>query len=230
MAFRFAPEPGEMLNGVTSNTLDAAHNALLSPQGKIIGVFVQKLVDDQTCILVSDAYAAQALTGEFGKYAPFSKTGWEQLSEPVWYDLNGDADPGDGMVLPLAAGRLIVGGNYEPTVSEEEFTTFRLDHQLPVHGVDFQDEMILNVFPDGYVSYTKGCFVGQEVVARVHNLSAPQKKLVVKYENECSDQEKQRMTSRQADASGRVRGFVFISTDDKGKRAEYQAMKVKFKK
>ena len=60
------------------------------------------------------------------------------------------------------------------SISDEEFTLFRLDHNIPLMGVDYQaDEFILNVHEHDYVSYTKGCFLGQEPVAKVHNRAQP---------------------------------------------------------
>jgi folate-binding protein YgfZ len=225
-----------MLAGVTSNVLDAPKNALLSPQGKIIGVFDQQLIDSDTCVLVAENYAADTLRKEFDKYAAFSVTDWKELDESVYFEIDVGTqlsalseDDGKHFVFPQAVGRIIVGGEFEPNVSEKEFTAFRLDHEVPLHGVDFTDEMLLNVFPEDYVSYTKGCFVGQEVIARVHNLSDPPKKLVVKYEDQCSEAEKKIMTSKQTDSQGRVRGFVFVDNEKSGKREAYQSLKSQFK-
>ncbi len=208
---------------------------MLTPQGKIVAVFDQKLLDPDTCIWLADGYVAEDLRKKFAQYAPFSKTGWEEVNLPVYYDLDGDLEVSEDVeagvyVFPQEKGKIVVGGEFEVSVSDEEFTRFRLDHDIPLHGVDFTDEMLLNVFPEGYVSYTKGCFVGQEVIARVHNLASPPKKLVVKYEDQCTEQEKARLTSKTPEVEGRVRGFVFVDTEDKSKRQQYQALKTQFKK
>ena len=100
-----------------------------------------------------------------------------------------------------------------PIISDNEFTLFRLDHNMPLMGVDYQaDEFILNVNEHDYVSYTKGCFLGQEPVAKVHNRAKPSRKLVVAFEDECSPQEAAKMTSKAVDPQlGKAKGFVFIS-------------------
>ena len=102
--------------------------------------------------------------------------------------------------------------NLPQQVSEEEFMLFRVENNLPLLGVDYQpDEFILNIDEVTFVSFTKGCFLGQEPVAKVHNRSKPTRKLVVKFEDECSDEEKPKMTSKIKDPqTGRVKGFVFI--------------------
>jgi len=78
--------------------------------------------------------------------------------------------------------------------------------------VDYQaDEFLLNIDESTYVSYTKGCFLGQEPVAKVHNRSKPTRKLVVMFEVECAPEEKPKMTSKIIDPiSGRMQGFIFV--------------------
>ena len=98
------------------------------------------------------------------------------------------------------------------SVSDDEFTLFRLDHHIPLMGVDYQaDEFILNVHEHDYVSYTKGCFLGQEPVAKVHNRAQPSRRLIVAFEDLCSPENAAKMTSKIIDpASGRFKGFVLV--------------------
>jgi len=97
--------------------------------------------------------------------------------------------------------------------TEKEFLLFRLRHNIPLHGIDYKDEMILNVGYDR-VSLTKGCYLGQEFVSKVHSRAKPTWKLVVKSEDECSDEEKAKMTSKVADpSSGKTMGFVFVKNE-----------------
>ena len=80
-------------------------------------------------------------------------------------------------------------------------------------GIDYQaDEFILNVHEQEYVSYTKGCFLGQEPVAKVHNRAQPSRRLIVQFEDQCSPEDAARMTSKTPDPlSGRFKGFIFVS-------------------
>ncbi|MBF0490848.1 MAG: hypothetical protein HQL15_09620, partial [Candidatus Omnitrophica bacterium] len=86
---------------------------------------------------------------------------------------------------------------------------------LPVMGVDYQaDDFVLNIDEHTFVSYTKGCFLGQEPVAKVHHRSKPTKKLIVKAEAECTPEERLIMTSRITDPqTGVLRGFVFVKNN-----------------
>ena len=47
----------------------------------------------------------------------------------------------------------------------------RLETKIPLFSVDFDDKNILPEITERAVNYEKGCFVGQEIVARVKNLA-----------------------------------------------------------
>ena len=54
-----------------------------------------------------------------------------------------------------------------PAVGREALEVLRIESGLPRVGVDMgQDTLALEAAPDGAISFTKGCYVGQEVVAR----------------------------------------------------------------
>lgn len=65
-------------------------------------------------------------------------------------------------------------------LSPELIETARIESGMPIYGVDFSE---LNFLPEAgleekTVSYTKGCFLGQEVLARVKSQGAPTRGLV----------------------------------------------------
>ena len=98
-----------------------------------------------------------------------------------------------------------VRASHANSISDEEFTLFRLDHNIPLMGIDYQaDEFILNVHEYDYVSYTKGCFLGQEPVAKVHNRAQPSRQLIVQFEDQCSPEEAAKMTSKAMDPAQRT--------------------------
>lgn len=54
----------------------------------------------------------------------------------------------------------------------------RIEAGIPRFGADLTEETIpLEAGLDGWISFTKGCFVGQEVVSRMHHLGHPNKRL-----------------------------------------------------
>ncbi len=56
-------------------------------------------------------------------------------------------------------------------ISNETYNILRLEAKIPLFGIDFDDKNILPEITERAVSYTKGCYLGQEIVARVKNLA-----------------------------------------------------------
>lgn len=188
------------INGLSANALDKPMNAFLNLHGRIIATCWQQRISDEEFYLVVPNQAAEALLAHLNRYAKLSRAQIIPTDLKAYLDL----DAPQAMIISQEAKA--------PCVSDDEFTAFRLKIGLPLMGIDYQaDEFILNVHEHNYTSYTKGCFLGQEPVAKVHNRSKPTRKLIVKYVDECSDEEKAKMTSQIKDpANGRIMGFVFV--------------------
>jgi glycine cleavage system T protein len=64
-------------------------------------------------------------------------------------------------------------------VGEEVHNILRVEAGIPRYGVDFtEDNLLLEVGLDQAVSFTKGCYLGQEVVERIRSRGHVNKKLV----------------------------------------------------
>lgn len=64
------------------------------------------------------------------------------------------------------------GGKYGlQIINNETYNILRLEAKIPLFGIDFDEKNILPEIGERAISYTKGCYVGQEIVARVKNLS-----------------------------------------------------------
>lgn len=211
---RIRNNAAQFLNGLTSNILEQPYNAFLTIHGRIVATFDQlKTGEAQLLICVENKYV-EAVLRHVERYLKLSKTEMTRENTAVYFDLDAEYKPGaDEEVIPQKKGQLVITSKtLESTVSSEEFTRFRLINGIPLQGVDYTDEFLLNVSDMEFVSYTKGCFLGQEPVAKVHNRSKPTWKLAVRYEDECSDEEKAKMTSKMTDLrTGRVQGFVFVN-------------------
>ena len=54
-------------------------------------------------------------------------------------------------------------------MSDEEYTTFRIESGIPKYGVDMDESTIVpELGLDGLISYNKGCYIGQEIIARIY--------------------------------------------------------------
>ena len=186
------------LNGITSNTLDASLNAFLNQHGRIIATFRQKRVSEDEFLISVPSMAVDNLLKHIERYVRLSHVSVVPSNQSVYIDLD--------------TTKTVWGDQpHANTVSEEEFTLFRLNHKIPLMGIDYQEgEFILNVHEHDYVSYTKGCFLGQEPVAKVHNRAQPSRQLIVAFEDQCSLQDAAKMTSKTPDPeTGRLKGFIF---------------------
>ncbi|MDO8580750.1 MAG: hypothetical protein Q7S13_04655 [Candidatus Omnitrophota bacterium] len=205
------------LNGLTSNEVTKPQNAFLNIHGRIIATFDQlKISDDEVVILIEQPFVNKLLQ-HVNRYAKLSGVTIEQPARNIYFDLDADApvDPQD-WVFAQKKGRIIATPRTLPAnVTDEEFRLFRVANGIPIQGVDYTDELLLNVSMRDHVSFTKGCYLGQEPISKVYNRSQPSWKLVVKREDECSPDEKGKMTSKVSDpATGNVKGFVFVSNKE----------------
>ena len=212
VAWRIKNNAAQFLQGLSSNALTKAQNAFVNIHGRIIAIFDQLRISDDEFIILLEPFFVSVVLEHIYRSAKLSGVKLERLERNVYFDLDGHAPVGhEDWIVSQKSGRLLITLNqWIANVSDEEFVLFRLRNDIPIHGIDYQDEMILNVSED-FVSFTKGCFLGQEPIAKVHNRSKPSWKLVVRFEDECSSEEKQKMTSKVFDpVSKRELGFVFV--------------------
>jgi hypothetical protein len=187
------------LNGITSNTVDAPLNAFLNQHGRIIATFRQRKISSDEFLVSVPAIAQDNLLKHLERYVKLSHVSIGLSDQKIYMDVD-------------TSQTLWTTEPHANNISDEEFILFRLNDHLPLMGIDYQaDEFILNVHEHDYVSYTKGCFLGQEPVAKVHNRAKPSRKLIVAFEDKCSTEQVLKMTSKIQDpVSGRIKGFVFV--------------------
>lgn len=54
-------------------------------------------------------------------------------------------------------------------ISDELYETLRIENGVPKYGVDMDETTIVpELGLDGMISYNKGCYIGQEIIARIH--------------------------------------------------------------
>lgn len=63
-------------------------------------------------------------------------------------------------------------------ISNDLYKTLRIENGIPKYGVDMDEETVVpEVGLDNLISYNKGCYIGQEVIARIHFRGKVAKKL-----------------------------------------------------
>ncbi|HEX6279504.1 MAG TPA: glycine cleavage T C-terminal barrel domain-containing protein [Pyrinomonadaceae bacterium] len=55
------------------------------------------------------------------------------------------------------------------SIDDATYETLRIESGIPLYGVDMDETTIVpELGVDGLISYTKGCYIGQEIIARIH--------------------------------------------------------------
>jgi len=54
-------------------------------------------------------------------------------------------------------------------ISHDVYETLRIENGIPKYGVDMDETTIVpELGLEGLISYNKGCYIGQEIIARIH--------------------------------------------------------------
>lgn len=194
-------DAGKLLDGLITNDIDrltsapALHAGLLSPQGKILFAFFVIRSGGSYLLDVQRAQAADLVKRlNFYKLraaAQFTDLGPDMTVVAAWNGSPPDVprgilsipDPrhaGLGHRLILPAGRMNELGTF--TDAPEAYRAQRVALGVPQEqddyalGDTFPHEADFDLF--GGVSFTKGCFVGQEVVSRMQNKTVVRRRVV----------------------------------------------------
>jgi folate-binding protein YgfZ len=184
----------------TLKTGEACFAALLTPQGKILfDFFVTAVADSEGGGFLLDV--SKALAAELLKRLTFYKLRSKVEIEPrpdlaVAVALDGTPpeeigfafkDPrhpklGTRIILPAAGAEAALGKAGFKLAGAEEWERLRISLGVPEGGKDF---VYGDTFPHeanmdqlGGVDFTKGCFIGQEVVSRMQHKSVTRTRVV----------------------------------------------------
>jgi tRNA-modifying protein YgfZ len=179
----------------------AAHAALLSPQGKILfDFFVVRTVDGFVLDVAQDKAAnlakrlamyklraAVEIADASGSYKMLTLWGPNHVSSGPTRDTIAFKDPrhtdlGTRILAEARFATDIASATNGVRSSAADYHAHRIELGVPEGGKDFA---FADIFPHDAnydifngVSFTKGCFVGQEIVARMQNKSLPRKRIV----------------------------------------------------
>ena len=179
--FRLSGEGVEAwLSGLITNSLteSVTFAALLTPQGKIIAdFFIYK--DEDTLLLDTATKFADGVFKRLRMYrlrAPIEITQTELQVYAVWdeEDMPGHPDP-----RHTALGNRVL--TESPSPDTADYDSHRLTLGVPDSQCDFE---ALKAFPADAnmdllngVDFSKGCFVGQEVVSRMKRMTTVKKRM-----------------------------------------------------
>ena len=187
------PDARSFLQGLITNDIDRLtpqnplYAALLTPQGKILFDFL--VVDDGAGTILLDCLAASrdALIKRLSMYRLRSNVDIAPRDDlAVFASWDGSALPGvsfEDPRLPALGRRAIAPATQTHTeVDLGDYRAFRMDLGVP-EGIDFGSDKIfaLDAGLDELraIAFDKGCYVGQELTARMKHRSTARKRLLV---------------------------------------------------
>ena len=192
----------ELLNRLVTCDLDSlkpgelTFGALLTPQGKILFDFFILREDDGFLFeIAADARA------DFIKRMMFYRLRADVSIDPLEDGNNVYASWGDDISNPLAhldprqreLGSRIYAAEIDENSNSSEYHAHRISVGVPQSGQDFEfgevfpHDVLMDQFGDKHVGidFSKGCFVGQEVVSRMqHRGTARRRVIQISAENE----------------------------------------------
>ncbi|HIH09567.1 MAG TPA: hypothetical protein HA254_02745 [Candidatus Diapherotrites archaeon] len=184
---RISGNAEKTLNGITSNTLDAPRNAFLDIYGKIVATFYQQRLNGEIFIALP-AKSLSASLAHLKPYAAIGKAMVETTQLQAYYLPEEDTMEMPGFKIPERQGCVLIAPNLPMALNQmddDEFTLLRLERGISMQGIEFENEMIMNTDWKDAVSFSKGCYLGQEIVSKISMRGKPPKKLVrVAFEKE----------------------------------------------
>jgi folate-binding protein YgfZ len=130
----------------------------------------------------------------------------------------------NGFVTDWPGAREALDAGLEPTLSEEELEVRRIERAVPRWEHEIDDRILPAEagLDETHVSFSKGCYPGQEPVARLHYRGHPNRALRVVELDEVPEQdapllhdgrEVGRVTSAVQRADGSVVGLAYVRTE-----------------
>lgn len=177
----------DFLGGLITNNLDQelTFAALLTPQGKIIADFFVHKRSDDTFLLETPSKFGKTLLMRLKMYKLRAKIDLEDVSEQ--YDIyalwNGEGEAGLADPRHPALGQRLMAtkGSLDLETGEADYDAHRLSLGIPDSQWDFETEKVFatdcNMDRLNGVDFKKGCFIGQEVVSRMHRKTEVRKRM-----------------------------------------------------
>lgn len=165
----------KFLTALTTNESDKPLTAFLDKFGKLV-VLADQLQQQDTIYLAIPSQYESLLLQHLQPFLKLAKTKIEKTTLGAAHVVSEEKI--NSLTIPQNSGYIALLENLEQLqnhqeLSDEEYTKIRIENNIPLQGIDFHHEMFLECNLPEAVSYTKGCYLGQEIIARVHHKSKP---------------------------------------------------------
>ena len=181
-------EAVQFLDGMITNDMKTLEDgaqmlaAFPNAQGRLIAV-VRVLRQGDRCLFETEAATREVLYNSLFRFTFAGDFFVEDLSEAhAYYEVFGpepsegafvfDSTVGKSCFIPADQAKSFEAGLAAAgavAIDDETYETLRIESGIPKFGVDMDETTIVpELSLDGMISYNKGCYVGQEIIARIH--------------------------------------------------------------
>ncbi len=180
----------DVLHGQTTRnfkTLGLYHpidGAFCDLKGRVITDFTAVLTSETAVLMRVSEGVAASLQGHLAKYLMFSKTKMTTLDWHCWGCSDSADSLSSGIRVPRAGGHCEIWSSPANSpayaMSANEWLLFRITRglaRISVHSVGKYLPQDLNYDLNGFIDFDKGCYTGQEIIARLHYRGQPKRRL-----------------------------------------------------
>ena len=183
-------EAVQFLNGlITNDVAKLEENAQVSAafpnaQGRLLAL-VRVLKKDDKFLFETEAATREKVYNNLFRFTFAGDFFVEDLSEKYEYfsvengkwkvendgTIQFQNDSGADYFVPNGAAESFVGdlkSRNAVEISDELHKVLRVENGIPKYGVDMDETTIVPEIGDEAISYNKGCYIGQEIIARIH--------------------------------------------------------------
>lgn len=162
---------------VTSNDVTKPMHAFLDRNGKVIALAYVAIKGDTAYVLIETPMEKDFIT-HISPYLKLSKIDMKFSNLIAVHIISKKQLWTQTIALPIGYITLTNTLPKLKEIEDEPYTALRLENNIPLQGTDFDHPMFLETGLTQAVSLTKGCYPGQEIMARVTRLGKPARHLV----------------------------------------------------
>jgi len=177
------PDAADYLQRMVSNDVaalaagEACPALLLTPKARVIAPLVVWRRGDEDFLLLTEPELGEVVRAHLTRLRLRARCEIEAEEHESSLVLGGER----GFATDWPGARELVDGSVEPTLSEDELELRRIEAGVPRWGREIDDRILPAEagLEATHVSFSKGCYPGQEPVARLHFRGHPNRGLRV---------------------------------------------------